>query len=104
LIPALDIKFYYQGGGIMKKIKSHMCGKVFESGTIHAECPQCLNIVNCDLHELEQSLSEEQRFESFCKENDLEYDFEFYSGGKYYRNSETNKAFCIFKYAPKESK
>lgn len=43
-----------------------------------------------------------QEFEAFCGKNDLEYDFGFYSGGKYYSNSETNKAFFIFKWARRE--
>ena len=85
----------------MKNIKCPVCSHIFESTTIHAECPQCLNMVNCDLHELDQFESDTDRFESFCKENDLEYDFSFLAGkGKYYRSSETNKAFCIFKWAP----
>jgi len=43
---------------------------------------------------------EQKKFESFCKRNDLNYDFSFLAGkGTYYRSSETNKAFCIFKWA-----
>jgi len=42
-------------------------------------------------------------FEWFCSVNDLEYDFSYLAGkGKsFYRSSETNKAFYIFKWANK---
>jgi len=38
----------------IKKIKCHICGNIFtvESDIIHNDCPQCLNPINCIIHEL----------------------------------------------------
>ena len=44
----------------------------------------------------------QQKFESFCKEYNLDYDFE--SKGGYYRNWQTNQAFVIYKFSDMEKR
>jgi len=68
-----------------------------------SECPEEEEpLIICDLCKKCEETTPEKKFESFCKDNDLEYDFSTIAG--YYRKSETLKAFSIFKWAPKERK
>lgn len=82
-----------------KVIKCHVCSHIFivNEDVSQRDCPQCLNPINCVIHEVKYDPTPEQEFESFCKENDIEYDFDSKDG--YYQSSETNKAFAVHKYS-----